>query len=629
MTNNNFEKRGNPIQKIITELIVLNPPNFGESNYCSLDEFKDKLIFIKKDKNVNQKEDNLIPCLFYRKPNSSNFLIYFHGNSEDIFQIEFYGLDFRSHLEMNIIIVEYPSYSIYSCQNKSSNASFSDALRIYEWIHEEFKHPEKQIFVCGRSLGTSPAIFLASKKKTKALFLISPFFSLKEIGKKYKISLSCFLENIFESYKYLKNIRCPVLFIHGKKDDIIPYKHSENLKKELKENNSKVIAELELNENMSHNKFDLKEDIINPINNFIQKHKLKNNNNNINNLTQDNLNELYKIPQVIDDKIKLKLFNLDNFHCYKIIEKKNTSFLKKLIDESILLISGSIISFYNQRNFNLDYEINIDESQEGMKVTSLLQLENQNLIFGTNLGYIFIYEKDQNLDEYKKKREYKLINDEIYKIDNDEIYKIDKICPNLICLLSKNFIYFYDINFNKIKHHLLENNYYDFIHIYTSKLALLSQNNLSVCEFFENGKIFKAIDNHDNIETINNRNVLIEMNNKYIIIGGKKYIYYLDYTQSENNIQKENINWDISFIHKINDELLLASTNNGDILQIKINKKGGDMFTIIKNKNKNLINKKINSLLLKNAKNIVLANEDCVEVLTIDKNPYEQSCNLI
>ena len=53
------------------------------------------------------------------------------------------------------------------------------------------------------------------------------------------------------------------------------------------------------------------------------------------------------------------------------------------------------------------------------------------------------------------------------------------------------------------------------------------------------------------------------------------------------------------------------------------------MFTIIKNKNKNLINKKINSLLLKNAKNIVLANEDCVEVLTIDKNPYEQPCNLI
>ena len=141
-----------------------------------------------------------------------------------------------------------------------------------------------------------------------------------------------------------------------------------------------------------------------------------------------------------------------------------------------------------------------------MKVTSLLQLENQNLIFGTNLGYIFIYEKDQNLEEYKKKREYKLIN--------DEIYKIDKICPNLICLLSKNNIYFYDINFNEIKHHLLENNYYDFIHIYTSKLALLSQNNLSIYEFFENGKIFKPIDNHDNIEAINNRNVLIEMNNK-------------------------------------------------------------------------------------------------------------------
>lgn len=619
MTNKDFEERGNFIQQIITELIVLKPPNFGESNYRSLNEFKDKLIFIKKDKNVSKIEDNFIPCLFYRKPNSSDFLIYFHGNSEDIFQIEFYGLDLRSHLEMNIILVEYPSYSIYSSPDKSSNAIFSDALRIYDWIYDEFKHPE--IFVCGRSLGTSPAIFLASRRKTKALFLISPFFSLKEIGKKYKIPISCFLEDIFSSYKYLKNISCPILFIHGKKDDVIPYRHSEDLRIELEKNNNYEIAELELNENMSHNEFDLKEDIINPINNFIKKHKLKNNNNNINILTEENLNEIYKIPQVISDKIKLKIFNIDNFHCYKKIKKKNISFLKKLIDESILLISGSIISLYNQRNFNLDYEFNIDESGKGMIVTSLLELENKDLIFGTNLGYIVIYEKNQDLEEYKKKRESKLID--------CEIYKIDKICPNLMCLLSKECIYFYDMNFKKIKHYYLENDYNNFIQIYSFKLALLSQNILSIYQFSENGKSFENIGKYENIETINNRNVLIEMNNKYIIIGGKKYIYYLDCTQKKINIQKQNIKWDISFIYKINDELLLASTNNGDFLQIKINKKGGDMFTIIKNNNKNLKNKKINSLLLKNIKNILLASEDCVEVLTIDKNPDEEKCNII
>ena len=138
MTNNQYEEKGNWLQQLVTKLIVLNPPNFEKSDYKSIPKYKNKLIFIEKNSCI-QSVDNYIPCLFYRNPNSSNYLLYFHGNSEHIFQIEYYGLDFRSYLDMNIIIVEYPGYSIYSYKNPDSNMILSNALIVYDWIKNRFQ----------------------------------------------------------------------------------------------------------------------------------------------------------------------------------------------------------------------------------------------------------------------------------------------------------------------------------------------------------------------------------------------------------------------------------------------------------------------------------------------------------
>lgn len=43
----------------------------------------------------------------------NKFLLLFHGNNEDIFQLEMAAGIFREELKLNIIVVEYPGYSIY------------------------------------------------------------------------------------------------------------------------------------------------------------------------------------------------------------------------------------------------------------------------------------------------------------------------------------------------------------------------------------------------------------------------------------------------------------------------------------------------------------------------------------
>ena len=142
------------------------------------------LIFIKsKSPEINSSKaiESYIPCLFLlaiTKRISRNFLIYFHGNAEDIFGARDMGEKLRLNLNMNVLIVEYPGYSIYK-EEKCSDRILEDCITAYDFLTESFGVHDEDIFVFGRSIGTSPAIFLSSKRKPTALFLMSPFTSIR------------------------------------------------------------------------------------------------------------------------------------------------------------------------------------------------------------------------------------------------------------------------------------------------------------------------------------------------------------------------------------------------------------------------------------------------------------------
>ena len=60
------EEKGNWLQHLVTKAIILKPPYFGsKSDYESLSNFKNKLIFIEREKN-NQSVDNYYECYFSR-----------------------------------------------------------------------------------------------------------------------------------------------------------------------------------------------------------------------------------------------------------------------------------------------------------------------------------------------------------------------------------------------------------------------------------------------------------------------------------------------------------------------------------------------------------------------------------
>ena len=70
------------------------------------------------NKNVNLNSETLetsIPCMYipYKNGLSSKLIIFFHANAEDIFISYDFIYNISKILKINILVPEYPSYSIY------------------------------------------------------------------------------------------------------------------------------------------------------------------------------------------------------------------------------------------------------------------------------------------------------------------------------------------------------------------------------------------------------------------------------------------------------------------------------------------------------------------------------------
>lgn len=87
------------------------------------------------------------------------------------------------------------------------------------------------IVLLGESLGTGVAVKMAEESQVGAVILRSPYTSLVEVAKnRYPIfPVSLMLKDRFESIKRIKNVYAPALFIHGKKDRVIPLSQGEAL----------------------------------------------------------------------------------------------------------------------------------------------------------------------------------------------------------------------------------------------------------------------------------------------------------------------------------------------------------------------------------------------------------------
>ena len=389
------------MKKYVTETFVLNPPKFEFSN---IDKFKNEIIYIKKDK------ENYIPCLFIQELNQCNkFLIIFHGNNEDIFEMEMAAGIIREELKMNVIVVEYPGYSIYFSQ-RNPEIILEDTTIVYDFIKEKFNVNDEDIFIYGRSIGSAPSIYLASKRKAKALFVVSGFSTLKEVGKGLYVGWA--LEDIFKNIEYISKISIPILFIHGKKDSLINWEQSYQLLDKCKTR----IKDIKIIDNMQHNKYDLIGDVLNKIKDFISIqlegiYRI----NKYYNLYNEKFDEMLSMPDNISNYINSINFTLKGYSKYGKSFDKKINYIILLKDERISLVFDYEIQVCDTINFNKYFSVKSDNN-----IIFANSLKNNNFLYCTNNATVNIIEI--GFTQHYKKNKFKIDNN---KLNTCKIIELD------------------------------------------------------------------------------------------------------------------------------------------------------------------------------------------------------------
>ena len=164
-----------------------------------------------------------ISAKFFPHESAEFTILFSHGNAEDIFGSEPFFEQLRD-LGFNVLTYDYRGYGTSEGAPSEQN-SYEDAEAAYNYLVNERKIAPEKIVIHGRSLGAAVSIDLAARKKCAALIVESAFVSAFRVLTRYPI----YPFDKFQNLKKIKQVKCPALFIHGKKDEIIPFWHGEML----------------------------------------------------------------------------------------------------------------------------------------------------------------------------------------------------------------------------------------------------------------------------------------------------------------------------------------------------------------------------------------------------------------
>lgn len=168
-------------------------------------------------------ESGDLSAVFLPNPSARYTLWYFHGNAEDLGDIE-PRLRALRDLGFAVFAYDYPGYG--RSGGRPSERSITQASRA-ALVHLRQVHgvtPER-IVAYGRSLGGGPAIELAVNEPVAGLILQSAFTSVYRVMTRWPLLPF----DKFENLRKIDRVRCPVLVMHGRDDEVVPFYHGEAL----------------------------------------------------------------------------------------------------------------------------------------------------------------------------------------------------------------------------------------------------------------------------------------------------------------------------------------------------------------------------------------------------------------
>lgn len=192
--------------------------------------FPDKTYFTPKsaglasgvDERVIETPDGARVLAWYAKAKPGlPTLLYFHGNAGSLeTRIE----RIRKYMArgLGVFMMTYRGFG-GSTGHPSEAANVADAKLAYDMLVASGVDPS-DIIIYGESLGTGVAVQVAAVKTVAGLVLDAPYTSMVDLAALHYpyIPGRWFMTDRYDTRTHIKDVRVPLLILHGEQDDIVP-----------------------------------------------------------------------------------------------------------------------------------------------------------------------------------------------------------------------------------------------------------------------------------------------------------------------------------------------------------------------------------------------------------------------
>lgn len=164
-----------------------------------------------------------ISAVYLPNPAATYTILYSHGNAEDLGDIQ-PVLQELHNIGFSVFAYDYRGYGTSQGTPSEGNA-YRDIDAAYNYLTQQLRVPTQRIIAYGRSVGGGLAVDLAARKLVGGLIMESAFTSAFRVV----LPIPILPFDKFRNLDKIKKVKCPVLVMHGKADEVIPFPHSQQL----------------------------------------------------------------------------------------------------------------------------------------------------------------------------------------------------------------------------------------------------------------------------------------------------------------------------------------------------------------------------------------------------------------
>src|SRR5262249_26030800 len=145
-----------------------------------------------------------------------------------------------AQMGLSVFVFDWRGYG-RSEGEPSETDLYRDAIAAYDFAHERLG---RDIVLYGESLGGPYAAYVATKRYARCVVIENSFPSLRAVGNAVYPPFGFFAPLAMRTTAWLNEAKRPVLVMHGKRDEVIPFRLGQQLFDDLRVPKAMLVSEM-------------------------------------------------------------------------------------------------------------------------------------------------------------------------------------------------------------------------------------------------------------------------------------------------------------------------------------------------------------------------------------------------